>query len=37
MNSLKGLPRVNLGKDEGVVEDSDDEEDDETKWNWYIS
>lgn len=37
VNSLKGLPRVNLTRDEGSVEDSDDEEDDETKWNWYIS
>lgn len=37
VNSLKGLPRVNLGRDEGVIEDSEDEEDDETKWNWYIS
>lgn len=37
VNSLKGLPRVNLTRDEGALEDSDDEEDDETKWNWYIS
>ena len=37
MNSLRGLPRVHLNKNEGVPEDSDDEEDDETKWNWYIS
>lgn len=37
VNSLRGLPRVNLTRDEGALEDSDDEEDDETKWNWYIS
>lgn len=37
VNSLRGLPRVNLTREEGAVEDSDDEEDDETKWNWYIS
>ncbi|XP_052808013.1 uncharacterized protein LOC128236918 [Mya arenaria] len=37
VNSLKGLPRVNLSRNEGAVDDSDDEEDDETKWNWYIS
>lgn len=37
VNSLRGLPRVNLNSDEGALEDSDDEEDDETKWNWYIS
>lgn len=37
VNSLKGLPRVNLTKDPSNDEDSDDEEDDETKWNWYIS
>lgn len=37
VNSLRGLPRVNLNRNEGTYEDSEDEEDDETKWNWYIS